>query len=198
VATVVGAEPSPVFQRTSLGLRIEGGLSYEAWQEVGRQLASSVSASAWWVGDWAFYGEWQYGSRYRDAIEVTGLDYPTVKNYAWVAGTFDYSRRRERLSFSHHKAVAALRPEEQDKWLDAAEEQGWSKTELEAEVQAANAAKSHPGETIEQPPPAARIELSLSWERKARYANAAEAKGLSLDTWIVETLDLGAAAILGD
>jgi hypothetical protein len=195
----VAADPTPAFQRTALGLRLAGNLDYESWQEVGRQLGASVTASAWWVGDWAFYGEWQYGSRYREAVEVTGLDYATVKNYSWVAGTFDYARRREGLTFSHHKAVAAFRPEEQDRWLDQAEEHGWSKAELEGQVQAAKATESLPGETTEPgAAPPAKLELVLSHERKARYANAADAKGLTLDGWIIETLDLGAAAVLGD
>jgi hypothetical protein len=39
-----------------------------------------------------------------------------------VAHAFVGSRRRENLSFSHHAAVAALSPEEQDRLLDWAEE----------------------------------------------------------------------------
>jgi hypothetical protein len=40
----------------------------------------------------------------------------------WVAGKIETSRRRDVLSFSHHKLAAAMEPPVQDRWLDRAEE----------------------------------------------------------------------------
>jgi len=45
-------------------------------------------SSAWCLGDGLIAGQAAYGSRNRDAIGRTGLDYQTLRNYAWVAGRF--------------------------------------------------------------------------------------------------------------
>ena len=45
---------------------------------------------------------------------------------------FEASRQREVLSFSHHETVAALAPAEQDRLLDEADREGWSRQELRA------------------------------------------------------------------
>src|SRR6266536_1438757 len=60
------------------------------------------------MGAWLAHGQAAYRSRYRTAIEQTGLDYQTLRNYAWVAGRFELSRRRDTLSFGRHAEAAAL------------------------------------------------------------------------------------------
>ncbi len=72
---------------TPVGLRLPASLSFERWQALGRRIGSITNASSWWLGDWAFYGEASYGEKYKQAIAVTGLDYQTLRNYAWVART---------------------------------------------------------------------------------------------------------------
>ena len=99
---------------TPVGLRLPASLSFERWQALGRRIGSITNASSWWLGDWALYGEGSYGEKYKQAIAVTGLDYQTLRNYAWVAGRFDLSRRRDKLSFGHHAELAALPEHEQD------------------------------------------------------------------------------------
>ena len=74
---------------TPVGLRLPAGLSFERWHALGRRIGTVTNASSWWLGDWAFYGEGSYGEKYKQAIAVTGLDYQTLRNYAWVAGRFD-------------------------------------------------------------------------------------------------------------
>lgn len=70
------------------------------------------------------------------AIEACGLDYQTLRNYAWVARKFELDRRRETLSFQHHAEVSSVAPGEQDKWLDPAEEFNWSRNELRRNIRA--------------------------------------------------------------
>jgi hypothetical protein len=43
-----------------------------------------------------------------------------IKQAAWVADKFHLSRRRDKLSWSHHEEVAKFEPEVQDAWLDLA------------------------------------------------------------------------------
>src|SRR5215472_3499027 len=42
----------------------------------------------------------------------------SAERYATVARAFETSRRRDVLSFSHHREVALLTPEDADRWLD--------------------------------------------------------------------------------
>jgi N6-adenosine-specific RNA methylase IME4 len=51
-----------------------------------------------------------------------------------VASRVETSRRREVLSWSHHKEVAALEPAEQDAWLDRAEAEGWTRMDLRSAI----------------------------------------------------------------
>jgi hypothetical protein len=109
-------------------------MAFEKWVGIGSHLSNVMSASAWCLGDWLVYGEAAFNGRYREAIELTSLDYQTLRNHAWVARCFPMSRRRDRLSFTHHAEVAALAEPEQDFWLRKAEEHGWSAKRLRREV----------------------------------------------------------------
>lgn len=80
-----------------------------------------VRRGQWWVGDWLNYGERAYGEKYAQAMDVTGLEYDTLSSYRWVAAEIEPCLRKQKLSWSHHKEVAALEPAEQAEWLDRAE-----------------------------------------------------------------------------
>jgi len=47
------------------------------------------------------------GSTYTQALNETGKAYQTLANYMWVASRYEFSRRQENLSFSHHFEAAA-------------------------------------------------------------------------------------------
>jgi len=165
---------------TPLGLRLPASLSFERWQALGRRIGSVANASSWWLGDWAFYGEGSYGEKYKQAIAVTGLDYQTLRNYAWVAGRFDLSRRRDKLSFGHHAELAALAEHQQDEWLDQAERSRWSRSELRSRLRSEKQARIPGG--VEH------VRLKVDTARVERWKAAAEAERLDLTDW------LGAAA----
>lgn len=124
---------SGVVSETALDL--QAGLSFDEWAEVGHTLGRIGRAHQWWVGDWLNYGERAYGEKYSQAMDATGLDYSTVANAAWVSKSVEVSRRRENLSFSHHREVAKFEPAEQDEWLDRAEAEDWSRSELREQLQ---------------------------------------------------------------
>jgi N6-adenosine-specific RNA methylase IME4 len=109
---------------TPVGLDLPPGLSFERWQALGRNLLLMQRAVMWWIGDWLNYGERAYGEKYSQAIEMTGYDYQTLRDAAWVSGSIELSRRRDNLSFSHHKEVASLTPARQNEWLAVAERDG--------------------------------------------------------------------------
>jgi hypothetical protein len=176
------------------GLTLDDGLDYVAWQEVGVQLGALASASAWWIGDWCNYGFWEYGQKYEAARDATGLAYQTLRNYASVCEAFDVSLRRDKLSFTHHAHVAGLRAEEQVEWLDRAEANGWSTTQLFEELRSARKlppVDAHRSE-VARPLRALAVEVP----RAAQWQSAAKAEGLELEQWAAQVLDEAAATIL--
>jgi hypothetical protein len=96
-------------------------MSFAEWLEYGRRLGVMGRSAGWWIGDWLTYGNHVFGERYVRASRITGYDSQTLMNMAYVASRFDASRRRGRLSWSHHAEIAAMEPDEQDHWLERAE-----------------------------------------------------------------------------
>lgn len=190
------------------GMEFAQNLSEKSWEQIGTNLCGLTNSSAWWLGDWLIFGEIAYGwRRYREAIDRTGLDYQTLRNYAWVARRFEQHRRRDGLSFAHHAEVTRLSSAEQDYWLRKAEQQMWSRNELRRSVRASLAEQSD-----ESAPPApddgqgevATLASSAGADKRRRkvttltielpaqqldyYAKVAAANGLSVDEWVTRVL----------
>lgn len=100
---------SPSFTLTTKGLLIKGSPTYEEWASVGETLRFLESSIQFALGDWIRYGEHCWGEMYAQAIQETGKDAGTLRDYVWVASAVDLSLRDDNLTFSHHKAVASLR-----------------------------------------------------------------------------------------
>jgi hypothetical protein len=175
---------------TRVGLRIPAGLSYEGWEHAGQRLADVMDSSAWCLGDWIVHGESQYADRYRRAVEAVGLEYQTIRNYAWVARRFEINRRRCTLSFQHHAEVARFSDEDQDLWLGRAETLKWSRNELRRNIRNARNAGEPPAGKVQLP----RIEADHT--RLERWRSAAEQAHDSFERWVVASLDAAAAAAL--
>ncbi|MEU0600936.1 LmbU family transcriptional regulator [Streptomyces sp. NPDC006393] len=192
------------------GMIFPQNLPERSWEQIGSSLRELANSSAWWLADWLIYGEATYGwRRYKEAIERTGLDYQTLRNYAWVARRFEHHRRRESLSFAHHAEVTRLSPPEQDYWLRKAEQQKWSRNELRRAVRAGLAVQSDkaeiaPGGGAEQQEglrpaePAAAgtrrrkvatLTIELSADQLEHYSKVAAAHGLPVDQWVTRMLD---------
>ena len=109
-------------RRTSLYLA--PSLTEEEWREAGRALTHTEQNISWWIGDWWAFGKAKYGQR-KAVVEADGWEGPqfqTCADAAAVCRAFETSRRREVLSFKHHREVAALPPSEADRLLDWAQE----------------------------------------------------------------------------
>jgi hypothetical protein len=120
---------------TRTGLQISDELSFEEWQSMASRFGAAMSSAAFVIGDWLVYGEDQrfpgfesesIGTRrvaaeiYNEALRLTGLDRSTLITYAYVARRVPASLRNEQLSWEHHKAVAKLDGEQQQRWLQIA------------------------------------------------------------------------------
>jgi hypothetical protein len=172
IASSAAAKRSPILTETSWSPRRD--LTLANWTRQGRCLGSAGRASGWWLGDWIRYGNARYGEKYGAAARVTGYDVQSLMNMAYVASRFKISRRREKLSFSHHAELAALAPDAQERWLDRAELEGLSLRRLREElrrearlVRSSGAASTSPGARslpngashADRPPPNAGAEV---------------------------------------
>lgn len=110
------------FLLTEVSWSASEAVSFEEWVLSGRQLGAIGRGVGWWIGDWLRFGNARYGEKYAQASKITGYDTQTLMNMVYVASSIEVSRRRDRLSWSHHAEVAATAPEQQDHWLDRAEE----------------------------------------------------------------------------
>lgn len=177
-------------KRTALSL--PENLPLDGWKQIGEQIHIISDASAWWIGDWLRFGRDKYPDRYKRAIGETSLEYQTLRNYAWVAGRFHASRRREGLSFQHHLEVAALPEEQQDLWLERAEQSGWSRNDLRAQLRC-----FRDDGTAVQPLPMSAVQLRVSTERRRLWQDAAAKAELDLQEWMSAALDVAARSALG-
>jgi hypothetical protein len=133
--TVAAPPPPPVRERgrrelaggrerptvTATTWDAHASISFAEWIDQGRRLGRMGRGIGWWIGDWLRFGNAAYGERYAPAARATGYDRQSLMNMVYVASSIEPSRRREKLSFSHHAEIAALDPADQDRWLERAE-----------------------------------------------------------------------------
>ena len=169
-------------------------MAFTDWVAIGNDLLCISSASAWWLGDWIVYGQRSYRQRYMAALEATPLDYQTLRNYAWVARHVEMSRRRDTLSFQHHAEVAALPADEQELWLQRAEDGSWSRNELRRRL-AAERQRSVP---IAAETEAVVLRLRIAAPRERLWREAASAAHKELGDWVAAAADQIAQADLAD
>lgn len=174
------------------GLHLRPGMSFKEWSTLGCRLAHVSSASAWALGDWLLFGQRTFGRRYRVALQETNLDYQTLRNYAWVAGRFEPSRRRDGLSFQHHAEVASMTEPEQELWLRRAESEHWSRNELRRRLSMHRSAWRTPA------PPSLVMRFEVTPEAERRWRRAAASKRLPLQDWLRAVADAAAHDELDD
>jgi len=115
---------------TKNSLKLSENLTFEEWQQIGKQLQLMHGSIGFWIGDWLNFGEKKYGETYTQAVEETGLEVQTLMNYKWVAGAIEISRRRDDLSFSCHHEIASAPQEQQDILLEKAVKENLSSREV--------------------------------------------------------------------
>ncbi|KAA2253101.1 LmbU [Solihabitans fulvus] len=158
-------------------------MTFDAWERAGHQISRVVNSSAWYLGDWLVFGQDKYANRYSRAVEEVGLDYQTLRNYAWIARRFEYSRRREGLSFQHHAEVASMASDEQDHWLDLAERHGWSRNRLRREVRESRA-EERPEDRALLP------RVSVAVVDVQRWRQAATEARVDFEEWVIAALNV--------
>ena len=118
------------FKFNPLELIIEGEHTIEQWLEAGKLLTGMESSLNWWIGDWLVFGEHNYGQKYSQAETITNHRQDYLKACNFVSGKIPSANRVYGLSWSHHREVCPLSPEDQKVWLTKALEQEWTVSEL--------------------------------------------------------------------
>lgn len=136
---------------TPSGLTLPDDLDLEGWTTIGAQLAAAEKAVQWCVGDWWAFGEHRYGEAQETATAL-GISSETLRGYAYTAKAVDPVRRNTDLSYGHHRIVAPLEDDDQDRFLTQAAESDWSIAELTRQVRAETADRE-PGESRKKKDP---------------------------------------------
>lgn len=142
---------SEKYNITQIGIQFVGDLTLAEWEEMGVKLGRVGRCVGFLIGDWLAYGEGK-GERYYKprgveqthiptiysrAMEITRLEYNTLRDYAKTAKAVKLCVRTHNLAFSVQRAVAPIKSEdEQRKWLALAERHEMSKRRLARSIEA--------------------------------------------------------------
>lgn len=105
-------------------------ISYDKLEAVGALLGRMHQSLRFAIGDWLRLMEERFPHKWSQAAEVLQISEEGMREYLRVSEKVPRSIRRERLSWSHHRAVAALETPEQREWLDRAETENLSHHQL--------------------------------------------------------------------
>lgn len=116
----------PNIESTEVGLRFTGKETFEEWEHAGAVLKTITKRTPWAWGDWLVQGEQktEWGERYDQVINDTGLEYSTVTKLKSLSKRCEHCQRWQTLDWGHHLAVyeyADLTDRERQKLLDTAD-----------------------------------------------------------------------------
>jgi len=136
------------------GATFDPSLTFYEWADTGKRVVRLKESIQWLLGDWLNFGikryleesgkeTRSYRVKYKAALESLPYENGTLRDFAWVAGAIELSRRRDKLSFGHHREIAGIDGnEKQDHYLDLAEKDELSVADLRALIRN-NAAEFH-------------------------------------------------------
>ncbi len=109
---------------TSVGLRLtDPDLTYDTYAAIGLLLGEIRKSVQWAIGDYIILGEQLFKEQAYQAISDLDVSENGLREYVRVAERVPRSVRRPELSWSHHRAVAALEPPAQKTWLAKASDE---------------------------------------------------------------------------
>lgn len=95
---------------------------------------SALDSFHWVMGDFILLVERRFPEEASQLVESLDIAPASKSQYARVAERVPMARRREELSWSHHRSIVALEPALQDEWLAKASESNWTRNELESQM----------------------------------------------------------------
>lgn len=151
------ASMPPSVHISTVGVTFTEDISEADWSRLLQVLARTEDAVQFAIGDALNYGESKYGETYSQAMDATGRTYQALANYVWVSRAVPMEVRNPNLSWTRHRIVAKLPPNEQRDMLTAAENNQWTVDEL-AEVVRGKPVEPKVIETVKVPTGMAPIE----------------------------------------
>jgi len=130
-------------QVTAVALEIPKSIDYETWAAIGSGLKNVEQSIMFWIGDWLTYGEGRFSDRWTQVLSESEYSLRTIQNAMWLSKRIPPERRRADVSYSHHLLVAALEPDEQEKWLRIAADEDLTREALRDRLRADKAEKTH-------------------------------------------------------
>lgn len=122
------------FKITKTAIRVADDVEFPAWLEKIKGFSQATVSANWWIGDLLVFGEDHFAEQVGQVINDLGLAEQTVANFRWVSRAITPSRRREELTWEHHRAVAKLEPKDQERWLARAIREKMSAATLKTSV----------------------------------------------------------------
>ncbi len=119
---------------TPIGLTILSTLGYDEWLDLMKTLVRLETAFQFAIGDALIYGEAQYGEKYSQAMDATGLSYQSLANMVWVAKHVPIHNRIPDVSWTHHRVIASVEQGDQKAMLEWARDKGMSAVDLQAHI----------------------------------------------------------------
>lgn len=177
-----GAIDGITFRRD--GLEITRELPFNEWRRFFEKLLETTDRAMWSLGDARLYAEEHYAKDYHDALEELDGRSRLVAPSVRVARAFPAERRRQ-LTFEIHEVVAGLDEAEQERWLDDAARQGWSRQQTHLEL----------GAALERVP-VPSLTVKAVGELQALCVRAAEHKGMDPREWAMAALERAAREAL--
>jgi hypothetical protein len=176
--------------KTPTALKLPDGLTWDRWRQLFATLAEAERSIAWWIGDALVYAEDRFGDHAAELVQLLDRADATLRIYAWVSRRVPPHIRRAELSHTHHKIVAGLDHEEQERFLERAVREGLPSGPLLQAVRELHVTDGRGRRASTQ------LVLRGVGELRALCARAAEHRGVPLDVWAAEALERAAHAEL--
>lgn len=130
------------FAVTDTGITFDDSTPFYDWMKKGEELHLIIKLFdknvRWWLGDWILFGEHKFADRYTQALESSMYSIGTIRNCVYVCRNVPPHVRNKNLQFEHHYAVAKLDEPEQIKWLELAEKNAWTLSEMRKHMRGIN------------------------------------------------------------
>lgn len=172
-----------------LALELPSTTSFDEWKSIGRTLRLGSQALNWHIGDWWRFGVSNWGEEQtrEAALDIWGVEGETARNYGWVASKFSPVERSTELTFSHYLKAASLPPDEAQRIILKAANEGLSVRDVQREVQTIKADCRPPIQIRKIEPPKGQLRAAchaIAWfaEQLSQYRPLTASERKMLDT----------------
>ena len=119
---------------TPVGLVLTGDIDKEQMTILGYQIGGMLNSLQFAAGDFLLECDKRFGHEADQVMESLGISLESRAQYRRTSDAIPIEMRVDGISWSHHRAVAHLDPDQITFYLNEAKREGWPKRVLEAEL----------------------------------------------------------------